>query len=172
MFYTFLLSSCVTKTPIMKKLTLFSLVAAALISLSGCQYLVDLMSEKSLLYGQWDVTKVYVGDIELNYAETRYSFVFEKDETFKFQIWEDVDRANMVIASYTGTFSYDQDNYILNISFPIDGLLQGKKDFNTNIVTQFQVKELTLKRLLLDVIEEDELAIFNLNSTWEMNKKF
>ena len=172
MFYTFLLSSCVTKTPIMKKLTLFSLVAAALISLSGCQYLVDLMSEKSLLYGQWDVTKVYVGEIELNYAETRYSFVFEKDETFKFQIWEDVDRANMVIASYTETFSYDQDNYILNISFPIDGLLQGKKDFNTNIVTQFQVKELTLKRLLLDVIEEDELAIFNLNSTWEMNKKF
>ncbi|NLX40347.1 MAG: hypothetical protein GXY75_00420 [Bacteroidales bacterium] len=156
----------------MKKLTLFSLVAAALISLSGCQYLADLMSEKSLLYGQWDVAKVYVGEIELNYAETRYSFVFEKDDTFKFQIWEDVGRAKMVIASYTGTFSYDQDNYILNISFPIDGLLQGKKDFNTNIVTQFQVKELTLKRLLLDVIEEDELAIFNLNSTWEMNKKF
>lgn len=156
----------------MKKLTLFSLVAAALISLSGCQYLADLMSEKSLLYGQWDVAKVYVGEIELNYAETRYSFVFEKDDTFKFQIWEDVGRAKMVIASYTGTFSYDQDNYILNISFPIDGLLQGKKDFNTNIVTQFQVKELTLKRLLLDIIEEDELAIFNLNSTWEMNKKF
>ena len=47
-----------------------------------------------------------------------------------------------------------------------------QKDFNTNIITQFQVKELTLTRLLLDVIEEDELAIFNLNSTWEMNKKF
>lgn len=156
----------------MKKLTLFSLVAAALISLSGCQYLADLMSEKSLLYGQWDVAKVYVGEIELNYAETRYSFVFEKSGTFKFQVWEGLGNTNMVIASYTGSFSYDKDNYILNISFPIDGLLQGKKDFNTNIITQFQVKELTLTRLLLDVIEEDELAIFNLNSTWEMNKKF
>ncbi|HOG41409.1 MAG TPA: hypothetical protein PK979_04465 [Bacteroidales bacterium] len=156
----------------MKKLTLFSLVAAALISLSGCQFIRDLINEEYLLYGQWDVAKVYEGEIELNYAETRYSFVFEKNGTFKFQIWESAAKTNMVIASYTGSFSYDKDKYILNISFPIDGLLQGKKDFNTNIVSQFQVKELTLKRLLLDVIEEDELAIFNLNSTWEMNKKF
>jgi hypothetical protein len=156
----------------MRKLTLFSLVVAALMSLSGCQFIRDLINEETLLYGQWDVAKVYVGEIEINYAETRYSFVFEKSGTFKFQVWEGLGNTNMVIASYTGSFSYDKDNYILNISFPIDGLLQGKKDFNTNIITQFQVKELTLTRLLLDVIEEDELAIFNLNSTWEMNKKF
>jgi hypothetical protein len=156
----------------MRKLTIFSLVVAALISLSGCQFLIDLMSEETLLYGQWDVAKVYVGEIEINYAETRYSFVFEKSGTFKVPVSEGLGNTNMVIASYTGSFSYDKDNYILNISFPIDGLLQGKKDFNTNIITQFQVKELTLTRLLLDVIEEDELAIFNLNSTWEMNKKF
>ncbi len=156
----------------MKKLAIFSLVTAALISLSGCQFLKDLTSEESLLYGQWDVAKVYIGDIELNYAETPYSFVFEKNGTFKFQVWEVEGRTNMVIASYTGSFTYDKDNFILNLSFPIDGLLQNKNNFNTNIVTQLKVKELTLKRLLLDVIEEDELALFNLNSTWEMNKKF
>ncbi|NMB36692.1 MAG: hypothetical protein GX993_01460 [Bacteroidales bacterium] len=156
----------------MKKLTLFSLVTAALISLSGCQFMLDLMSEESLLYGQWDVVKVYEGEIELNYAETRYSLVFEKKGTFKFQIWEGEGKTNMIIANYTGTFTYDKDNYILQINFPIDGLLHGKKDFNTYIFTQFKVKELTLKRLLLDVIEEDELSIFLLDSTWEMNKKF
>ena len=95
-----------------------------------------------------------------------------KKGTFKFQIWEGEGKTNMIIANYTGTFTYDKDNYILQINFPIDGLLHGKKDFNTYIFTQFKVKELTLKRLLLDVIEEDELSIFLLDSTWEMNKNF
>ncbi len=155
----------------MKKLTLFSLVATATIFLSGCQFIQDLMSEESLLYGQWNVVKIYDGELELNYAETRYSMVFEKKGIFKFQVWEKEGNTNMMIANYTGSYTYDQNKYILNIHFPIDGLLQGKKDFSTYIITQFQVKELTLKRLLLEVIEEDELAIFHLDSTWEMNKK-
>ncbi|MDD2292977.1 MAG: lipocalin family protein [Bacteroidales bacterium] len=152
----------------MKKLTLFLSFLVALFTTSGCELWETLTSDKTLLYGQWNIEKIYYEDSESYYGTTTYTFVFDKDGSTKYQTWESTNSnlEDVIVASVLkGKYVYSENKHILQVDLQM-------KDAQDNTVvhtTLFQVKELTSQRLLIEV-NSDESGIFSKGSTIDMEK--
>lgn len=151
---------------IKKAIFLFTVLIAALTT-SGCEDLWEMLtSELSLLYGRWDVSKVYVDDSEEYYENTKYTYIFEKDGDFKFINRMGQSTNNPVNDTIKGKFTYDKKNFTLHTEFLIP---DKETNLPSSTIVLFQIKEITSKRLLLEV-SEDKKDMFSIGTTWDMNR--
>lgn len=154
----------------MKKLKI-SLFIALILTISGCDFLETLTSEKTLLYGKWDVEKIYVNDTEVFYGVTTYSFQLQNDNTVLFQIWEKEPSANSttihVISSYSGEYDYSESDRSLKMTFR----MSDEEGTLLTPVLDFKVIEITAKRLFVDVTQ-DETGLFEEGSVVDLKKDF